>query len=148
MSHALPELPEYRHTMRRLEAMRKQTPSGSEYWLAREVQQALGYATWENFDGVVGRAATSFEQNGIAPSHHIADTTKMVAIGSEARRVVRDYFLSRAACYLIAMNGDPAKPEIAAAQAYFAVRTRASEIAEERSEDEKRLELREGHKIL
>jgi DNA-damage-inducible protein D len=142
MNGDLPERSEYRHAMRRLEAMRRQAPSGSEYWLAREVQQALGYATWENFEGVVARAGTSLEQNGIEPSHHIAETTKMVAIGSEARRVVRDYFLSRAACYLIAMNGDPAKPEIAAAQAYFAVRARASELAEERSEDEKRLELR------
>jgi DNA-damage-inducible protein D len=66
----------------------------------------------------------------------------MMAIGKEAQRSGRDYYLSRAACYLIAMNGDPSKPEIAAAQAYFAVRTRSSELAEERSEDEKRLELR------
>jgi len=142
MSDSLPDRPEYRHTMRRLEAMRRQSPSGSEYWLAREVQQALGYATWENFEAVVARARAAFEQNGIVPSHHIAETTKMVDIGSEARRAVRDYYLTRAACYLIAMNGDPAKPEIAAAQAYFAVRTRSSELAEERSEDEKRLELR------
>jgi DNA-damage-inducible protein D len=142
MSDYLPDRPEYRHTMRRLEDMRKQSSSGTEYWLAREVQQALGYATWENFEGVVARAGTSLEQNGIAQSHHIVEATKMVAIGSDARRAVRDYYLSRAACYLIAMNGDPAKPEIAAAQAYFAVRTRSSELAEERSEDEKRLELR------
>lgn len=142
MRDALPERPEYRHTMRRLEAVRKQAPSGSEYWLAREVQQVLGYATWENFESLMARAGTSLEQSGAAQSHHIVETTKMVAIGSEAKRLVRDYFLSRAACYLIAMNGDPSKPEIAAAQAYFATRTRSSELEEEKSEDEKRLELR------
>lgn len=142
MSGDLPDKPEYRHTMGRLEAMRKQAPSGSEYWLAREVQQALGYATWDRFEGVVARATASLKQNGIEPSHHIVGTAKMMAIGKEAQRTGRDYFLSRAACYLIAMNGDPTKPEIAAAQAYFAIRTRSSEVAEERSEDEKRLELR------
>lgn len=142
MASDLPEDPQYRHTMERLEGMRRQTQSGSEYWLAREIQQVLGYVNWANFDGVISRAGISLSQNGINPSQHIVETSSMVAVGSEARREVRDYFLSRPACYLIAMNGDPSKPQIAGAQAYFAVRTRSSELAEERSEDEKRLELR------
>ncbi len=63
----------------------------------------------------------------------------MVEVGSGAQRRVADFYLSRSACYLIAMNGDPVKPEIAAAQAYFAVQTRRAEL---RDEDERRIELR------
>ena len=102
----------------------------------------LGYERWENFEKVIGRAAASLSNNNANPSHHIAETTKMVGVGSDTKRRVKDYFLDRLACYLIAMNGDPAKPEIAAAQAYFVVRTRLHELAGEASEDEKRLKLR------
>jgi len=143
MTAELPDNPKYRNTMQRLENLRHLSRSGSEYWCAREIQAILGYAEWRNFEGVIDRARSSMMVNDISPSHHIVETNKMMKIGNAGQREMREFFLSRAACYLIAMNGDPSKPEIAAAQAYFAVQTRAAEIAHARSEDEKRLELRE-----
>jgi DNA-damage-inducible protein D len=143
MEHNLPALPEYSHTMQRLEALKKTTDSGREYWLARDVFATLGYQTWRRFEDVIERARASCRNNKLDPDKHFVRTGKMVGLGSDAQRDLIDYFLSRPACYLIAMNGDPAKVEIAAAQAYFAIQTRRMEIEDRKSEDEKRLELRE-----
>ena len=139
----VPDSPKYRSTMDALEKLRRVSSRGSEYWYAREIQRALGYAEWRSFEGVINRARTAMEANGVSPSHHIVETTRMMIIGNDGRRENRDFFLSRAACYLIAMNGEPSKHEIAAAQAYFAVQTREREIENAGSEDEKRLDLRE-----
>lgn len=139
----LPEHPSYVSTMSRLAQLRQTSDSGVEFWRARDLMAVLGYDTWRSFEGVIERARASLTNNGADPSHHIAETGKMMGVGKEAQRRVRDFFLSRVACYLIAMNGDPGKPEVAAAQAYFVVRTRLHEIAAETSEDEKRLELRQ-----
>ena len=143
MARELPADPKYHDTMARLENLRRVSGSGSEYWFAREIQTVLGYSEWRNFNNVMERAEASMLSNEIMPSHHIVETTRMMEVGKGAKRQERDFFLSRAACYLIAMNGDPSKPEIAAAQAYFAVQTRAREIESDAVEDEKRLELRE-----
>ena len=139
----LPESREFHSTMERLGKLRRKSESGSEYWLAREIQAALGYTEWRNFKSVIDRARSSLEANGISPSHHIVETSRLMIVGNGGKRRDRDFFLSRAACYLIAMNGEPTKPEIAAAQAYFAVQTRAREVEEIASEDVKRLQLRE-----
>ena len=89
------------------------------------------------------RARAALVGNGVEPSQHFAESGKMLELRNASRRRVTDYFLTRAACYLIAMNGDPAKPEIAAAQAYFAIQTRRMEVQDALSEDEKRLNLRD-----
>jgi DNA-damage-inducible protein D len=139
----LPKKAEYQSTMQRLERAKRTSSRGTEFWMAREIQELLGYEGWRNFVGVVERAATSLTSTGVTPSHHIVETNTMMGVGNSAQRRVADYFLSRAACYLIAMNGDPAKPEVAAAQAYFAVTARAKEVDDEMEKDEKRLELRD-----
>jgi DNA-damage-inducible protein D len=143
MASDLPELPEYRSTMQVLENARRTAESGAEYWFAREIQTIFGYDSWSKFTPVVDRAKLSMTSSGIDPSHHVVQTSKMMEVGKGAKRVTDDYFLSRGACYLIAMNGDPSKPQIAAAQAYFATATRAREIGDTLAQDEKRLELRE-----
>lgn len=96
---------------------------GVEYWLARDLMEPMGYTRWENFAEVVKRAKVSCETNKTPVDSHFRDTTKMVTAGVAAR-AVKDYKLTRYACYLIAQNGDSNKPEIALAQAYFAVQTR------------------------
>lgn len=123
-----------------------------EYWLARELMSVLGYERWENFEKSIRRAKESCESQGIAIEDHFREVTKMVQIGSSAKRKIKDYMLTRYACYLIAMNGDTQKEEIAFAQSYFAVQTRKQELIEERialiERTRARDKLRESEKRL
>ena len=114
-----------------------------EVWYARELQQVLGYARWENFVIAIGRAMESCKTLGISIDDHFREATKMVQLGSGAQREVQDFILTRYACYLIAQNGDPKKEEVAFAQSYFAVQTRKAELIEERLNEVARLNTRE-----
>lgn len=96
---------------------------GVEYWLARDLMEPLGYTQWRNFETAVKRSMASCDTNKMPVASHFAEASKMVDAGI-AKRAVKDYKLTRYACYLITQNGDPNKPEIALAQAYFAVQTR------------------------
>ncbi len=123
-----------------------------EFWYARELMPLLGYERWENFDKAIMRAMDSCQTSNIKVSDHFREVTKMVPLGSSAHRAVKDYMLTRYACYLIAQNGDPKKEEIAFAQSYFAVQTRRQELIEERialiERTEARVKLREAEKRL
>lgn len=144
MTGDLVSSPAYRITMDRLEAARRLTSTGDEYWNARDINSLLGYPTWREFEHLVSRATDAMRNNGIDPSHQIVLTHKMMEVGKGGRLRGDDYFLSRSACYLIAMNGDPAKPEIAGAQAYFTIKTRQMEILEQQdSPGHKRLAARD-----
>ena len=116
---------------------------GIEYWLARELQELLGYADWLNFLNAVEKAKESCKTSNEAVSDHFVDVTKMVKIGSGAERKQDDIMLTRYACYLIAQNGDPKKEQIAFAQSYFAIQTRKQELLEERIQLMERLHARE-----
>ena len=118
---------------------------GQEYWLARELQVVLEYSQWRRFAETIDRAIEACENSGIDVADHFAEVGKMVEIGSGASREVDDYELSRYACYLIVMNGDPRKEVIAVGQTYFAVKTRQQELIDQYdqlSEDQKRLAIR------
>lgn len=118
------------------------TESHVEFWLARDLQGALGYARWENFQKVISKAQDACTNSGYNVKDHFLDITKMVQLGSGAKREIEDIALSRYACYLIAQNGDPSKDPIAFAQTYFAVQTRKQEIIEKRLADVERLSVR------
>ncbi len=116
---------------------------GIEYWLARELQELLGYSDWRNFSNAINKSKESCEATGGVVSDHFVDVNKMVKIGSGAERKKEDIMLTRYACYLIAQNGDPKKEQIAFAQSYFAIQTRKQELLEERIQLMERLEARE-----
>ncbi len=125
---------------------------GVEFWYARDLQVQLGYARWENFVTAIERAKVSCSTFNQEVNDHFRGITKMVDLGSGAQRSTEDYMLTRYACYLIAQNGDVRKPEIAFAQAYFAMQTRKQELLEERLHQLERVEARqklaETEKIL
>ena len=133
------------HQKKTFDDLRHIDENGSEYWLARELQDALQYKEWRNFQKVISTAQIACKISQQDTAYHFVEVNKMVDIGSGAKRSQVDYELTRYACYLIVMNGDPRKEVISWGQTYFAVKTRQQELAElyERlSEDEKRLFIR------
>ena len=123
------------------------TEDGIEYWLARDLQKLLGYARWENFEEAIARAIESCKTIQAKPIDHFREVTKIDNLGSKATREIKDYMLTRYACYLICQNGDPSKEEIAFAQSYFAVQTRKQELIEERMQYIQRNEARDRLKL-
>jgi DNA-damage-inducible protein D len=134
------------YSQKTFESIKHIDENGIEFWYARELQVALEYAQWRRFQESVERAKTACEASGLDMADHFADVGKMVDLGSGSQRKIADIKLSRYACYLIVMNGDPRKEVIALGQTYFAVKTRQQEIADDLaqlSEDDKRLAIRD-----
>jgi DNA-damage-inducible protein D len=124
------------------ESLKQTNEYNAEYWRARDLQPLLGYSQWRRFEQAIERAMASCETSGNNPQYHFAGAGKPITGGKGAVQVVDDYHLSRFACYLIAQNGDPRKPEIAHAQQYFAVQARRQELSDQATADVERLELR------
>lgn len=126
----------------KLDAIKRLTGKGVDYWHARELMPVLGYTKWENFKNAIARARDTFDAAEEDSSHHFLETKKVIEAGNGAQMEVDDYFLGRGACYIIAMNGDTTKTEIAEAQKYFAIQTRKMEKVERLIGDMRRVALR------
>ncbi len=124
------------------ESFAKKSKEGVEFWLARDLQELLGYDQWRNFSEVVSKAKIACEISGHAIPDHFADVGKTIQMPKQATKEVSDIMLTRYACYLIAQNGDSRKEEIAFAQTYFAIQTRKFEIIEKRLLESERLSAR------
>lgn len=126
----------------------KQTrEDGSEFWSARDLHPIMGYPRWADFQTALGRAASAAMNQGHDSDHHFRRSPKVIEGGRWGAQTVDDYQLTRFSAYLVAMNGDPNKPEVAAAQAYFAIKTREAEVAQPVQEltfAEKTLEVMAG----
>ena len=134
---------------RTFESIKHINEAGQEYWLARELQPVLEYTQWRRFSDAIERAKLACKNSGFEIEDHFADVGKMVDIGSGAEREIDDVMLSRYACYLIVMNGDPRKEIIALGQTYFAIKTRQQELIEnyeDLTEDQKRIAIRQEMK--
>mgnify|MGYP000293261158 FL=1 len=129
------------------ESIKHVDDDGNEYWYARELQKVLEYNQWRSINDLIKRAKVACKESDNNIHDHFAVQRKMVDIGSNTQREVLDYKLSRYACYLIVMNGNPKKEIIALAQTYFAIQTRKQELLEEGynnlTEDEKRFYQRD-----
>lgn len=127
------------------ESIKHINEDGQEYWLARELQPVLEYIQWRNFAEAIERAKLACKNSGFDIEDHFADVSKTINMPKGAHKDVPDCMLSRYACYLIVMNGDPRKDVIAVGQTYFAVKTRQQELIdnyEQLTEDQKRLAIR------
>ena len=125
------------------DSIKQINPYGQEYWSARDLMPLLGYERkWQNFEAVIKKAMVACEETENIVEQHFTDASKSSPMPHGGVRPVKDYYLSRFACYLIAQNGDPRKAEIASAQVYFAVATRLHEMYQLRKEQEERLEKR------
>ena len=117
--------------------------NGIEFWYARELMHILQYSNWQNFEKIIDKAKTSCKNSGISEFEHFIDVNKLSKRANNAEVEIKDYELTRYACYLIAQNGDSRKKVIATAQTYFAVQTRKQELTEREytmlTEDEKKI---------
>ncbi len=127
----------------RFESHSHKSEDGVEFWLARDLQQLLGYTKWDNFLTAISKAKTACEVTGHNTLDHFADVGKTIQMPKGAQKEVPDIMLTRYACYLIAQNGDPRKEEVAFAQNYFALQTRKFEIIEKRIQQFERLVARQ-----
>lgn len=129
--------------MERLKGLRRTTERGVEYWMARDIVGVLDYRDWRDMCDVIERAKVSCTNAGNFIDNHFVLIPEMVEIGSGAKRERENYALSKYACYLIAMNGDTSKPEIATAQAYFVEQTHRQESQDLLTEEERRAQIRD-----
>ncbi len=130
---------------KQFEDIKHTTDEGMEFWYARELALVLEYVQWRNFSKVVDKAMLACKNSGFNAPDHFADVSKTIKMPKGAARKVKDYMLSRYACYLIVQNGDPRKEVIALGQTYFAIQTRRQEVADafnQLDEDSKRLVVR------
>lgn len=131
------------YIVKALEDSKTVLPTGVEIWNARTLYKILGYQDWTNFRGVIQKAIMACDNSGVFSTHHFREFTDMIEVGKGANRKIENWHLSRYACYLIAMNGESDKPEVATAQSYFAAQTLRAEAEQALTDEQRRIMLRD-----
>ena len=121
---------------------KKYTKQGVEYWHARKLQELLAYDSWQNFEGIIQKAIVACERGGASPKVHFNETIEVKEKSNSASTQRKDYHLTKHACYLVAMNAEGTKQEVADAMTYFSIQTQRQEISDQRARDAKRIEWR------
>jgi DNA-damage-inducible protein D len=134
--------------MAALDRKKREAPNGEDYWMGRDLQQVLGYAEWRSFQTVIEKAKLACNGSGVSSRYHFVDTNKVIEAGKGAKLERADCYLTRYACYLIAMNGESSKPEVATAQTYFAMQTRRQELSDQDKRIALRDRVRKGNRLL
>lgn len=138
------EINDYKHKV--FEEIKHVNEFKAEFWYARELAIALGYERYDKFENVINKAIVSCKNNNINDLDHFSRVGKMVKLGKGAKREIKEWILSRFACYLIVQNADPRKEAVALGQSYFAIQTRRQELQDEfkqLTEDQKRVAIRQ-----
>lgn len=138
-----------RYSEETFESIKHVNEYSNEFWYARELQSILEYTEWRNFQKLIEKAQTACENSDMAVDECFVEVNKTSPMPNGGVKLIDDYILSRYACYLIVMNGDPRKEVIAVGQTYFAVKARQQELIDhydELSEDQKRLAIRKEMK--
>ena len=138
-----------RYSEETFESIKHVNEYGNEFWYAGELRSILEYTEWRNFQKLIEKAQTACENSDMAVDECFVEVNKTSPMPNGGVKLIDDYILSRYACYLIVMNGDPRKEVIAVGQTYFAVKTRQQELIDhydELSEDQKRLAIRKEMK--
>ncbi len=135
-----------------LEQKKRSAKNGQALWLARDLMEVLGYSDWRNFRDVIEKAKTASNNAGVFSNDHFVEFTEEITAGKGAKAKRENVILSKHACYLIAMNGESLKPEIAEVQNYFSISTQEYEADKQLTEEQRRLVLRnrvkQGNKAL
>ena len=140
------------YIVKALEGKKRTAPNGEFFWTGRDLAEILTYTDWRNFRDVVEKAKEASNNAGVFSNDHFVEFTEEISAGKGAKGKRENVVLSRHACYLIAMNADPTKPEVATAQNYFVVQTQRQEIEQQLTDEQRRLLLRnrvkDGNKAL
>ena len=120
-----------RTTEKTFEDIKHIDENGNEFWYARELMVALGYKDWRYFDAVIEKAKIACQNSEMRDTEHFVVDNKTSPMPNGGSKLVKDYMLSRYACYLVAQNANPRLKQVALAQTYFAVKTRQQELTEE-----------------
>ena len=119
---------------------------GNEYWYARDLQKVLEYKDWRNFCKVIDKAIISSKKSDSTEEVWVVEVNTPIKTGKGKEESIKNYKMSRLACYLIVQNADPNKEVVALGQKYFSYKTRFREIDEKRIY--RRKQVKESNKSL
>lgn len=112
------------------DSIRRTDENGQEYWLARQLQEMLGYKRWDKFLDCIEQAIENIGFSGQDTTDHVSLMEGLGTLDGLANpKPSVDYKLSRFGCYhLVLACPGKGKPKVALAKQYFVAKTRQAEV--------------------